>query len=192
MKTIFGLFLAGLTGLIFALYPVPTRALLDDAPKEIAQEKPREIPPQERLYLKVKSRAEAAGVPPNLAIAMVRVGSQDMRPDHVRFDPDLFASMKKEAWMTPEEFRLEASAMGYMRVTFGPHKKECELKSFGELLQEDINLDCGLRVIRNCLSKYKRLKGPDKVEAALKCYNNDPEYAPQVFGALLDLATEGM
>lgn len=100
-------------------------------------------------------------VPVMLALIKVESGG-DIRAR--RLEPHLMA---KRGWQAHE-----ATSYGLTQVIYGWHKETCQLKSHTDLYDPITNIDCGAKILKDCI----RIKG--SLEEGLECYNRGPGAKP--------------
>lgn len=109
------------------------------------------------LSHKIKAAALRNDVDPALLMALVEQESS-FNPNAGRFEPNLY-----KKWGSREK----ATSWGLTQVVLGWHGKMCGVTTAKQLLIPDINLNCGAKVLKNCLNSNNTLK------EALSCYNGD-------------------
>lgn len=145
------------------LIEVPVRS--DDRPVlDIVRDKAREYKLSEWLLMAV-ARHESG-----------------LSKDALRFEPGQMDRAKQAAKKLnitrPDEIRMMSSSIGLMQV-MAWHAPALGLRSWRDLLDPEVNIDAGARILRACLDKKK------SVEAALGCYNGDAKVYPTLIMAEL-------
>lgn len=149
---------------------------------------------REEIQSAVKRFAAKYSVAPVVVYAMMDQESA-WRSDRIRFEQswkDQFSRRwKRESWMNDIEWDMMFSSIGLLQIGYGIHRENCGLKSFTELFSPDVNLDCGLSILSECL---QRNKGVNPKAARLRMcfreYNGSgpraEKYAGEVMARLAD------
>lgn len=150
---------------------------------------PRETKPLSRI---VKEASERHGVSSLLLLAMMRQESgKSLRPDRMRYEPHLAGRFKCNKEMTDAECRALSTSWGLMQVIPGFWSKFCGLASYGDLLDPELNIQCGSSIMGDCLRR--RTKVSDKMERYRQClkeYNGGDAYPDEVFSHLTAIVIE--
>ena len=133
----------------------------------------------------IKEAAADYRLPPFIISAMIEQESgKGLRPDRVRFEPEVFKRVKRMDWMTEEEQRLQASSLGLMQVIPYFHStesaQECRI-GLREFFDPELNVRCGCAIMRRCLDRNSKVQ--DKVQRFLLCleqYNGGKNYPGEV------------
>ena len=94
--------------------------------------------------------------------------------------------MKKEPWMNEIEYDMNFCTFGLMQISYLFHKDFCGLSSFSDLFAEDINVDCGLKILADCLEGAQEKRKSERLRHCFVRYNGSQEYADEVMSRLAD------
>lgn len=151
-------------------------------------------PAKEPVHRVVERVSREYGLPPLLINALhIQESGRGLRPDRMRFEPKLQSRFKREPWMTDIEHQALATSWGLGQIIYGIWRKTCELESYADLLDPEINVTCSAKILRGCLDR--RAKVQPKSERFRQClseYNGDQSggYAASVLNHLTDLIIE--
>lgn len=129
----------------------------------------------------IREKAKLYGLSEWLLMAVARHES-GLAMDAVRFEPGQMDRARKAAKQLgisrPDEVRMLSSSVGLMQV-MAWHAPALGLKSWRDLLDPEINIDAGARILAACKEKKKSIEG------ALGCYNGDAQRYPALVMAEL-------
>lgn len=109
------------------------------------------------LKCKINVAANNNDLDPALLMALVEQESS-FQPNAGRFEPSLY-----RRWGSREK----ATSWGLTQVVLGWHGDSCGVRTVKELLVPETNLNCGAKILKNCMDKYGTLR------KSLGCYNGD-------------------
>lgn len=137
----------------------------------------------------VREKAKQYGLSEWLLMAVARHES-GLALDAIRFEPGQMERARNAAKTLgisrPDEVRMLSSSIGLMQI-MAWHAPALGLKSWRDLLDPEVNIDAGARILRACMDKKKSVKG------ALGCYNGDPDKYPRlVLAELGEMMVEEM
>lgn len=151
---------------------------------------PREQKPLAKI---IKDAAQRHGVSSLLLTALVTQESgQQMRPDRMRYEPHLQGRFKCPTWANEAECKAYATSWGLAQVVYGFWKDACGLESYSDLLDPEINLNCGASIMGACLARNTRMSKVERYKLCLGQYNGDKtgNYAREVLEHLTNLVIE--
>lgn len=138
------------------------------------------------------------GVNPIVAWSIIDKESS-LNPNRVRFEQgwkdDYGKSYPKPSWMNPIEYDLTFSSFGLMQVSYIIWKDFCRLNSYTDLFIPERNIDCGLKIIRQCLEDNKHItKNGQRLRLCLKQFNGSgpkaDQYANDAMARIADYTIE--
>lgn len=155
----------------------------------------REYLPQEQKPLGqiVKEAAKRHGVSSLLLTALITQESgQNLRADRMRYEPHLHGRFKCPAWANDAECKAYATSWGLSQVVYGFWKEHCGLTSYSDLLDPEVNLNCGASILGECLKRNDKMKKIERYRTCLGQYNGDRtgKYSNEVLGHLTDIVIE--
>ena len=134
------------------------------------------------------------GLEPVIAWAIIDKESS-MRHDRIRFEQswkdEYGKDYPRQRWMNDIEYDLIFSSFGLMQISYVIWKDTCGINSFTELLQPEKNLDCGLKIMAQCLDDASYMKSKkERLRYCFKRYNGSgpkaEQYADSVMSRLYD------
>lgn len=60
---------------------------------------------------------------------------------------------QKEPWMNDIEYDMYFTSFGYMQIGYGLWRESCGIKYWDELLNVERNIDCGAKILANCIGE---------------------------------------
>lgn len=155
----------------------------------------REYLPQEQKSIAeiVREASERHGVSSLLLVALMHQESgKQLRPDRMRFEPHLHGRFKCAAWMNDAECKSYATSWGLTQVVYGFWREHCGLESYSDLLNPEININCGASILGECLKRQGGLGKVERYKTCLGQYNGDRtgKYAGEVLQHLTELVIE--
>lgn len=155
----------------------------------------REYLPQESKPLSriVKEASERHGVSSLLLLALMHQESgKQLRTDRMRYEPHLQGRFKCAAWMNDAECKSYATSWGLTQVVYGFWKERCGLESYSDLLNPEVNVNCGASILGECLKRQGGLGKVERYKTCLGQYNGDRtgKYAGEVLQHLTELVIE--
>ena len=133
-------------------------------------------------------------IPPILIEAIIDQESSG-DPTATRFEPHLYERYRHKLPRNDADARMMVSSIGLMQVIPYYHLRDCKLKHYSELFNEETNRRCGEQVLKACLNRYAQRA--NRLELALSCYNGGSrQYAASVLSRVgvatisSDLATD--
>lgn len=139
----------------------------------------------------IRLESKAAGVDPLITLAILHQESgRGLRTDRLRYESHLLSKVKRTPGMTDAEAKIMVTSIGLMQVIPMFHLKRCNLKSYSELFDPEVNIECGLRVLQHCADQHKSKGKVEKLKGALHCYNGSAAYAEEVFQRIAELTIE--
>ena len=153
-----------------------------------------QTPDEPELHELIEQVSGAYGVPPVLTLAMIRQESgRGLRTDRVRFEPHILSrhSKKIPKHLNGIEAKMWASSHGLLQVVYVLHHERCGLKSFTELYEPRVGLECGLAVLTDCMKRWnKETNKVRRLRKALQCYNGGSKYPGEVLEHLAEIVIE--
>lgn len=65
-------------------------------------------------------------------------------------------TIPKDGWMNDIEYNMYFTSIGYMQVSYGLWRKTCDIRYWDELIDTDRNIDCGAKILSDCINKTDR------------------------------------
>lgn len=129
-----------------------------------------------------------------LAVAHQESG-ESLRLDRMRYEPrlrQLGGFPKPPSHLVNEsERRLWWSSHGLLQVVWGFHAESCNIHSHADFYTQR-GVNCGAKVLRDCLDRWGDRRGSEKLKLALICYNGSEAYAKQVIERFAGLVAEDL
>lgn len=155
----------------------------------------REYIPMEQKAISTiaKEAAQRHGVSALLlAAVMTQESGTSLRTDRMRYEPHLQGRFKCPAWANDTECKAQATSWGLMQVIPGFWGKFCGLQSYSDLLDPEININCGASIMGACLARNTRMSKVERYKLCLGQYNGDKtgSYAREVLEHLTNLVIE--
>jgi hypothetical protein len=161
---------------------------------KVIEYRPENGPSVADLDTVVRTYSSKYGVSPAITWAIVDQES-NLAPTRIRFEESWKTQYSKkypkQAWMNDIEYDLQFSSFGLMQVSYIIWKDFCGIENYTDLLSTSTNLDCGLKIISQCL--YDRREVNPKSKRLRECfreYNGTgtqaEKYASQVMARLAD------
>jgi hypothetical protein len=121
--------------------------------------------------------------------------SKPFRTDRLRFEPswkaDYSKKIKKDPWMNDVEYDMYFTSIGLMQIGYGIWKDFCSINTYSDLLNPDINIECGIKIVRACIDRQQSIKPfGRRLRYCFREYNGSGEkaerYADAVMATLVD------
>lgn len=157
-----------------------------EVPVEVPYD-PNELP----LADLIRAESDRAGIPEVITLALAHVESgKSLEPFSTRFEPHIYNNQKAS---NDFDRRAMSSSHGLLQV-MGFHAQNCGLKHWSQLYQPQRNIRCGLKILNDCLARYKSVATQsDRLTKALGCYNGDAvTYPLKVKAALADIVVNNL
>lgn len=158
--------------------------------KVVREYLPREQKPLGQI---VKEASERHAVSSLLLVALMHQESgKQLRTDRMRYEPHLQGRFKCAAWMNDAECKSYATSWGLTQVVYGFWKERCGLESYSDLLNPEINVQCGASILGECLKRRHKLDKMQRYRECLGEYNGDRtgRYASEVLQHLTEIVIE--
>lgn len=158
--------------------------------KVIREYLPQETKPLSRI---VKEASERHGVSSLLLLALMHQESgKQLRTDRMRYEPHLQGRFKCPGWSNDAECKAYATSWGLTQVVYGFWREHCGLESYSDLLNPEVNVNCGASILGECLKRNSKLSKMEQYTTCLGAYNGDRsgKYANEVLHHLTEIVIE--
>lgn len=133
-------------------------------------------------------------ISPIITKAIIKKES-NFKNDAIRFEQTWKNQYASKISRIPGEndhtYDMNFYSIGLMQIGYGLHKTFCGLNSYTDLFKPEINISCGLKIIRSCLERSNISSQGQKIKQCIKQYNGGGERAETYsIDILSDIATE--
>lgn len=114
------------------------------------------------------------GINPIITKAIIKQES-DFQSDALRYEEkwklQYQNSIKRKSGESEESWKMNFKSIGLMQIGYGIHKDFCNLNSYTELFDPKKNIECGLKIFKECLDDQDLSEEGAEIKYCLKRYN---------------------